>query len=170
MEIAENHKLVFKMKNLKKQYRILIVDDDKNIAELLKDVMILRGHNVTIITDSIGCLNKCQNINYDIIFMDFHMEQLDGIELTSIIKNACNNNSLIFAFTGDNSNNAIKQFKNIGMNGAIIKPIDINIISKFMNIIELQKSSKSINSLNSSFDSQIIKINNKQFNQQIFYF
>ena len=152
-----------KSKNIesKKIYKILIVDDDKNIAEIFKDILSIRGHDVTIITECMSCINKCQNIHYDIIFMDFHMVNLNGVDLTHLLKNACTNKSIVFAFTGDDSSNALGQFKEIGMDGAIIKPIDIDVISKLMNSLEIR----------SDIDKRIIKIPNKhQFKRHLFIF
>jgi CheY-like chemotaxis protein len=135
------YKVSHRVKNIenKKLYNILIVDDDDDMADMFKNMLTDRGHNVTITNEAITCINKCQNSHYDIIFMDFHMNNLNGVELTDLIKDACNNTSLIFAFTGDDSNDALSQFKQIGMSGAIIKPIDPNIVCRLMNSLEMRK-------------------------------
>lgn len=129
-------KHINKIKLSTKIFNILIVDDDCDTANSFGEILSSRHHNVTIINDVVTCISKCQNQQYDIIFMDFHMDKINGVELTELIKKLFNAKSLIFAFTGDDSNNAIQQFKNIGMNGAFIKPIDIDLINNFMNILE----------------------------------
>ena len=68
----------------------------------------------------------------------FHMDDINGVDVTDVIKNVCRNNSIIFAFTGDDSQMALTKFKNIGMDGAIIKPFDIETINKLMNSLELR--------------------------------
>ena len=133
-------KISYKSKKVttRKQYNILIVDDDKEVAEMFKSILKMRGHNVTITHDCILCLNKCQAMDYDVIFMDYHMRDMNGVELINIIKNACNDKSIIFAFTGDDSKTTMSLFKNAGICGAIIKPIDMNAVNKLMNSLELK--------------------------------
>lgn len=125
-----------KSKQTKQEFAILIVDDDQIIGETFGEILESRGHNVSIALDSASCINKCQNYRYDIIFMDFHMDNVNGVDMTDLLKNVCNNTSIIFAITGDDSKKAIEQFKNIGMDGAIIKPINIDLINKLMGTLE----------------------------------
>lgn len=133
-------KISYKSKKVttRKQYNILIVDDDKTTAEMFKSILKSRGHNVTITHDFILCLNKCQLDEYDVIFMDYHMKEMNGVELINVIKSACNNKSIIFAFTGDDSNTTLSLFRDAGICGAIIKPIDMDVINKLMNLLELR--------------------------------
>ena len=133
-------KLINKLKHPRRQFQILIVDDDIGIAETFGEILKQRGHNITIAHKGTSCINKCLNSNYDIIFLDFHLTDINGTDITDMLKNSCNNNSIIFAFTGDDSISAINQFKNIGMTGAIIKPIDLPLINNFMNSLELRNS------------------------------
>lgn len=124
--------------NVRQQFKILIVDDDQMLAESFAEILKIRGHNITVANEGVSCVSKCQNSEYDIIFMDFHMDDINGVDVTDVIKNVCRNNSIIFAFTGDDSQMALTKFKNIGMDGAIIKPFDIDTINKLMNSLELR--------------------------------
>lgn len=127
-----------KQGTVRQQFKILIVDDDVNIAETFGEILKDRGHIVTVVNESVSCINKCQNYNYDIIFMDFHLDDIDGAEITDLLKSVCSNFSIIFAISGDDSNTAIKKFKEVGMDGALIKPLDIDVINKLMNSLEIR--------------------------------
>lgn len=142
--------LINKLKQTKSKqnFNILIVDDDETIGETFGEILRQRGHSVSVATEGVSCINKCQNYQYDIIFMDFHMDNLNGVDATDMLKNVCHTTSSIFALTGDDSKQAIEQFKQIGMNGALIKPLDIDVINKFMNSIESR----------SSIDTRVIKM------------
>jgi CheY-like chemotaxis protein len=120
----------------KKKMNILIVDDDLDGAECLKEILEYRGHNVKIIDDASRCITLCQNNKYDIVFMDYHMEGLDGAEVTMILKDQKIGKTIIFAYTGDSSKNAIGLFKGVGMTGAIIKPVDLNSFEMLLNNLE----------------------------------
>jgi len=122
----------------RKVFNILIVDDDEVIAKNLKEVLSMRGHNVYIFEDGLRCISHFQNndvIKYDIVFMDYHMDGLDGAQVAEIVKEN-KANTIIFAYTGDDSTKAINDFKNVGMNGVIIKPFDISCIDMLMNKLE----------------------------------
>lgn len=133
-------KIIDKLKksNSKHQFKILIVDDDIDMAETFGEILKSRGHSITVANEGISSIAKCQNFQYDIIFMDFHLDDMSGVDAVELIKKVCCVKSLIFAFTGDDSGSAISEFKNIGMSGAIIKPIDIDLINKLMNSLELR--------------------------------
>jgi len=122
----------------RKTFSILIVDDDLDVANNLKSLLELRGHNVTVVDDGLRCITHCKDKekHYDIVFMDYHMEGLDGAQVTEIVKND-KKKTLIFAYTGDDSQKAINDFKQVGMDGAIIKPIDIRSIELLMSKLEL---------------------------------
>jgi len=123
---------------ISQSFKILIVDDDNDIAESFAEILKNRGHNITVANEGISCLGKCQNCHYDIIFMDFHMNNVDGVDTVDLIKNVCHEKSIIFAFTGDDSNFALGKFRDIGMAGAIIKPLDIDLINKLMTSLEIR--------------------------------
>jgi CheY-like chemotaxis protein len=120
----------------KKSLNILIVDDDLDAGKYFKTILELRNHNVTILNEGVRCISKCLNNHYDIIFMDYHIDGINGDEITDIIKNDYSNKSQIFAYTGDKSDSAINNFKESGMYGAIIKPVNMDLFNEVMNILE----------------------------------
>lgn len=62
---------------------VVIVDDDKNSGESLKDVIKYRGHNVTLIDEGMKFINRISNNSekIDIIFMDYHTNEIDVCEV-----------------------------------------------------------------------------------------
>lgn len=69
------------LKNMKK---VLIVEDDLNIAELEKDYLILNGYSVTIKNDGECGLKEALIGTYDVIIVDLMLPERNGFE---IIKN-----------------------------------------------------------------------------------
>ncbi len=158
---TSNHYNKSKGQIITQSFKILIVDDDNDTAESFAEILKNRGHIVTIANEGVTCLGKCQNHHYDIIFMDFHMDNVNGVDTTDLIKNICHEKSIIFAFTGDDSNFALSKFKNIGMAGAIIKPLDIDLINKLMTSLEIRND----------IDTRVIKsIKNIKSKRQLFVF
>ena len=59
-------------------YRILVVDDEENIREVIKEYAEFEGHQVSEACDGMQALEMVKNNDYDIIIMDVMMPRLDG--------------------------------------------------------------------------------------------
>jgi PleD family two-component response regulator len=125
--------------NKKSRLNILIVDDDTNSLDLFKEILELHGHIVTTLDEGVKCISKCIDNKFDIIFLDYHIGDIDGVELADCLKDVLKTESLIFAYTGDQNPNSIQKFKDVGMNGVFFKPINMNIINNFISTLETNK-------------------------------
>ncbi len=80
--------------------------------------------------------------------MDYHIKDIDGIQVTQIIKSSLKRCPYIIAYTGDKSSIALNKFKQIGMNGVLIKPVNVDLIENLItelsqnNIVQLKKLSQ----------------------------
>jgi CheY-like chemotaxis protein len=150
------------LRHKKRFMNILIVDDDLSSANSIKELLELNGHEVTIIDEPTRCITLCQNNKYDLVFMDYHMDGLNGSQITEILKENNFGNTIIFAHTGDNSSEAIKSFKDAGMDGLIIKPIDLLSFELLISFFEDN------NILNNNQSTKMIIT--KRSNQNILFF
>lgn len=67
--------------------RILIVDDDITITELMKALVKMEGHEPTTVNDSLQAMEVAQSVNPDLITLDLMMPGLTGFELCELMKN-----------------------------------------------------------------------------------
>ena len=58
--------------------RILLVDDDPLITELVVDMLGMEGYQVDTAPDGIEALRRLESQRYDLIITDLHMPKLDG--------------------------------------------------------------------------------------------
>ena len=58
-------------------YRILVVDDEENIREVIKEYAEFEGHKVSEACDGMQAIEMVKNNDYDIIIMDVMMPRLD---------------------------------------------------------------------------------------------
>jgi CheY-like chemotaxis protein len=73
--------------NNNRQSKIMIVDDDYDIANLFKVFLECNGYNVDAYTNPIDALNNFrEQRNHDLIIMDLKMPTMDGISLYQNIK------------------------------------------------------------------------------------
>lgn len=61
--------------------KILIVDDEKNIIEVIKEYSKAEGYLTDEATNGVMALNKLKNYNYDILILDIMMPEMDGYTL-----------------------------------------------------------------------------------------
>lgn len=120
--------------------KILIVDDDEQSRESLKAMIEMTGHDVVVLDEGMKCVNRCAESRFDIIFMDYHINDLDGevsgTDITEMVKECFDPDTIIYAYTGDNSTSAIEDFKSKNMKGVLIKPVEPALICEFMKIVE----------------------------------
>ncbi len=70
------------------QKRILIVDDDDEIRELLEFDVRSSGYFVDTASDGMEGLNKALNNSYDLILLDVMMPKMNGFDVCKNIRNA----------------------------------------------------------------------------------
>lgn len=73
------------MKVLK--HKILIVDDDKDILDLLKYNLSREGYEVKTVRYSINALSAARSFKPDLIILDIMMPKIDGIQICESIRN-----------------------------------------------------------------------------------
>jgi len=67
--------------------KILIVDDDVTITELMKALVKMEGHEPTTVNDSLQAMEVAQSVNPDLITLDLMMPGLTGFELCELLHN-----------------------------------------------------------------------------------
>lgn len=67
-------------------YRILVVDDEENIREVIKEYAEFEGHQVSEACDGMQAIEMVKNNDYDIIIMDVMMPRLDGYSACKAIR------------------------------------------------------------------------------------
>ena len=66
--------------------KILIVDDDINITDLMKALVRMEGHQPTTVNDSFQAMEVANSINPDLITLDLMMPGLTGYELCALLR------------------------------------------------------------------------------------
>jgi diguanylate cyclase (GGDEF)-like protein len=102
---------------------ILIVDDEVAIRELVGEILEGDGHVVTLAENGEDALNKFKRSWHEIVFSDFRMPKMNGIELLGAIKEINANTQFVIMTSHASINNSIDALK-LGAFDYIIKPFD----------------------------------------------
>ena len=69
-----------------KKARILVVEDEEDVRELLRDILTDAGHNVEIAADGSKGIMMFEKKEFDLVFTDLGMPEMSGWEVTEKIK------------------------------------------------------------------------------------
>lgn len=82
-------------------YRILVVDDEEKIREVVKEYGEFNGHEVYEAQDGIQAVNMCRENEYSIIVMDIMMPRLDGFSAVKEIRKFSNTPVIMLSARGE---------------------------------------------------------------------
>ncbi|PWI32287.1 ATPase [Vibrio albus] len=105
------------------QVSLLLVEDNKTNAFIAKAFCEKYNMQVDWAEDGLSALEKIKTSQYDVIFMDNQMPNLDGIEATKIIREQLKVNTPIFACTADGYEETRDKFLEAGADYVIVKPL-----------------------------------------------
>jgi DNA-binding NtrC family response regulator len=67
-------------------YRILFVDDDKDILMMVEQYLQMQGYDITAVNSGLKALDLIRDQDIDIIFTDYKMPEFNGLELLAAVK------------------------------------------------------------------------------------
>ncbi|MBQ2734180.1 MAG: response regulator transcription factor [Clostridia bacterium] len=101
-------------------YKILIVDDEAKIRELIRKYAEFEGHSVSEASDGLSAVHMCRQHDYDIVIMDIMMPELDGFSACREIRKTSNVPILMLSARGEEYDR-INGFQ-LGIDDYVTKP------------------------------------------------
>jgi len=110
--------------------KILLADDEPVGREIATELLERHGHTVKVVEDGIALLEMLQNEMFDILLTDISMPEIDGMEVTRIIRSGklegIDPLIPIIALTAHAYPQDRLRLIDCGMNGYISKPINFD--------------------------------------------
>ena len=147
---------------MKESLKILIVDDDLDIIEILKYNLNNSGYFVKSANNGIKAIKKAKKFLPDIILMDVMMPEMSGIEACSEIRkiDQLSNTIIIFLSARSEDYTQISAY-DAGADDYISKPVKPKILIK--KISNIAKKIKSQNTHSKILDFGSLKINREKY-------
>lgn len=123
-------------------YKILVVEDDNQIQELIVEFLSSQDYIVDTANDGVEGYEKFKSGEYDLVILDVMMPKLDGHSLCKMIRNIDKEVSVIFLTALGDEENEIKGF-DLKADDYISKPFSFNILIKRVEAI-LRRKNKEI--------------------------
>jgi DNA-binding response OmpR family regulator len=110
--------------------RILAVDDNKDILEILQYILEDYGYEVDTLTDGRYLFDRIRQKNPDLILLDIMLGDMDGRELCKEVKTQAETHNIpvILISASHNIDDNIYMQQLGAPNDFIAKPFDINVL------------------------------------------
>ena len=151
--------------------RILIVDDEPKIAELINKYASFEGHETREVHDGMEAIETCRRESFDIVVMDIMMPELDGFSAVKEIRKFSDVPVIMLSARGEEYDK-IHGFE-VGADDYIVKPFSpkelmmrIEAILKRMNSgSEIRRNSvMEYDGLSIDLDARIVTVDGEKVN------
>jgi DNA-binding response OmpR family regulator len=125
-----------------KNYKIIIIDDDADFANVIR--RLINNYDVDVFTSSLEGIKAIEKNNYDVLVLDYFIDNLDGEEVVKFIRER-NHELYIMILTGFYEEiPGLKALKEIDIQDYCIK--DVKNLDSI--IIRIESAVKSVEQLN----------------------
>jgi len=107
-----------------KTYRLLMVEDEADIADLVKLNLETEGYKVIAVKDGLQAMQKVKEENFDLIIMDVMLPHVDGITITENIRLTNSEVPILFLSARNSSQDRILGLKK-GGDDYLTKPFNL---------------------------------------------
>jgi DNA-binding response OmpR family regulator len=105
--------------------KLLIVDDDYDMAESIADLVEIRGYEADLASSGAEAIAKFQERDYDVAFMDVRMPGMNGVEcLLEILK--LKPDAKVVMMTAYSVEQLLNTALKNGAAGVLYKPFEMN--------------------------------------------
>ena len=150
------------------KHRILIVDDDDDIRQLLKYNLEKNGFTSETASNGQECLRKIKNFSPDLILLDVMMPNMDGIEVCERIKSDPNNKRIFICFlTARNEDYSQIAGLEAGGDDYVAKPIKMKVLVSRIHAIlrrnQSVSSAEGVNEIQINHEKYVVIKSGKEF-------
>jgi two-component system, OmpR family, KDP operon response regulator KdpE len=111
--------------------RIMILDDEQDLAEGLAEMLRLRGYAVDIAADVAEALDNARHRRFDIAFVDSNLPDADGADVGIDLKRIMPEARVVM-MTGSRDPASLRPAILAGAEGPLLKPFSIKEMLQFM--------------------------------------
>lgn len=114
--------------------RILVVEDDAKMAELLRRGLSLEGHAVDIAGDGIRGLEAAQSQPFDVIVLDIMLPGLDGLQVARRLRSGGVRTPILMLTSRDSSLDIVRGL-DVGADDYLTKPFSFEVLAARLRVI-----------------------------------
>ena len=112
--------------------RILIVDDNKDLATSLARLLGLLGHEVEVVFDGRKGIEAARTYRPRVLLLDIGLPIVDGYQVARTLRQEGFHDILIIALSGYGLEEDRRRSQEAGMNYHVTKPVDVRTIAELI--------------------------------------
>jgi DNA-binding response OmpR family regulator len=113
---------------VKKEKKILVVDDDLAILEILEEVLSYYGYHVSTLANADKVFERISEYHPDLILLDVMLGPMDGRMICRAIKSIANVSAIPIIMISATESTATMMNKDFAPNDFLQKPFDVNYL------------------------------------------
>lgn len=114
--------------DIMKNYHILVVEDDQEIQELIKQFLMTQQYKVIVASDGLEGMKQFNKQFFDLILLDVMMPNLNGFEVAKMIRSQ-SNIPIIMLTALEEEQDQMKGF-DLGIDDYITKPFSFHVLMR----------------------------------------
>lgn len=114
--------------DIMKNYHILVVEDDQEIQELIKQFLMTQQYKVIVASDGLEGMKQFNKQSFDLILLDVMMPNLNGFEVAKMIRSQ-SNIPIIMLTALEEEQDQMKGF-DLGIDDYITKPFSFHVLMR----------------------------------------
>jgi CheY-like chemotaxis protein/anti-sigma regulatory factor (Ser/Thr protein kinase) len=116
-----------------RRLRVLIVDDNKDAADLLGELVTLMGHEAIVAYDGASALGAAEQSRPHVALLDIGMPEIDGYQLAQQLRATPGlQTTPLIAITGYGQDSDVERARQAGFSHHLVKPIDIGALAALL--------------------------------------
>lgn len=124
--------------------RILVADDNLDVAQSMAMLLELFGHEVHMAHDGLDAVNAVERLHPELVFMDVGMPRLSGYDATRRIRELPGGDRIVIAaLTGWGQERDRRESREAGCDLHLVKPVDPTELEQLLESVqrgELQRN------------------------------
>ncbi len=104
--------------------RVLVVDDEASIRDLLSKMLALADYDVDVADDGRAALERMRKVSYDLLITDLNMPGMDGLTVIHEARRL-NEHLPVIIVTGFSTEASAIEAANLGVSGYLTKPFKV---------------------------------------------
>jgi len=113
--------------------KVLVIDDDPNMTDLLSFLLIGRGYEVSLCNSGKDGIHKARNESPDVVILDFMMEGMNGLQVCKQIRKFSSVPILILSAL-DNPGTVVSAL-DAGADDFLTKPVSSGLLISRLNTL-----------------------------------
>ncbi len=114
--------------------RILIVDDEQQIADMLEQLLLEEGYSAKKTTQSLRFFDEVRDFHPDLILLDLMMPYLDGTDQLRLmsLQEETSHIPVIMITASQHAKEHQDEYLAMGIRQVLIKPVDVNVVLRLI--------------------------------------